>query len=194
LLPKVSPANLCVDFAFLCCAALGLAAAAVSEVYLPTACLQLLERIAACRPRHTLLAADFDALPDVQLPGLNAPLVSGRRAPGRPQDYDTLMVPWGAADIFFPTDFDMLERLYMSATAAGPSALTSPQPQAGQKGWQTIRQQGQADTWCSHASTADFMTSFVGSKATRTLSGYNPLLQDWGNTRFFEGHTGLLRS
>jgi hypothetical protein len=153
----------------------------------------MLERIAACRPKHTVLAADFDALPDVQLPGLNAPLVSGRRAPGQPKDYNTLMVPWGAADIFFPTDFDMLERLYKLATAAESSeseAAPQQQQQEGHKGKQEV----QPNTWCSHASTADFMTSFVGSKATRTLSGYNPLLQDWGNTRFFEGHTGLLHS
>jgi hypothetical protein len=46
--------------------------------WLPTACLALLDCIAAARPSHTLLAADFDALPQVQLEGVNAPLVSAK--------------------------------------------------------------------------------------------------------------------
>jgi hypothetical protein len=47
-------------------------------VWLPTACLSLLDCIAAARPNHTLIAADFDALPNVRVEGLNAPLVSGK--------------------------------------------------------------------------------------------------------------------
>ena len=38
-------------------------------------------------------------------------------------------------------------------------------------------------------STADFMAGFGATRqATTTLSGYNPLMQDWPNTRFFIGH------
>lgn len=49
--------------------------------WLPTACLALLDCIAAARPSHTLLAADFDALPNVQVEGVNAPLVSAQVGP-----------------------------------------------------------------------------------------------------------------
>ena len=45
-------------------------------MYLPTASLQLLETLAHALPNHQLIVADFDALPDVQLPGTNAPLVA----------------------------------------------------------------------------------------------------------------------
>jgi hypothetical protein len=71
--------------------------------FLPTRALALLDALHAARPRHTLVAADFDALPDVRVPGLGAPLVSGRAGPGVPRDYDSVLVPWGSADIFFPT-------------------------------------------------------------------------------------------
>lgn len=81
-------------------------------MYLPTSSLALLDALHSVRPSHTLIAADFDALPDVQVPGINAPLVSSRTSQGQAQDHDTVFVPWGSADIFFPTDFDVLATLY----------------------------------------------------------------------------------
>ena len=43
--------------------------------------MQLLEAVAAARPNHRLIAADFDALPDVRLPGAGAPLVASQVLP-----------------------------------------------------------------------------------------------------------------
>lgn len=149
--------------------ALGLEDAESSQnnVWLPTRCLQLLETLHAAVPRHSLIAADFDALPDIKLPGRNAPLVSGRGEGGSVQDYSSTLVPWGTADIFFPTDFDGLCQLYAAAAAQ-----------------QTVQRQRLSS---SHSSTAEFMSAFGESKRTRTLSGFNPLLQDWQNTRIFVG-------
>ena len=45
-------------------------------LYLPTRALTLLDALCGALPAHTLLAADFDALPDTSLPGVNAPLVA----------------------------------------------------------------------------------------------------------------------
>ncbi len=45
-------------------------------VFLPTRTLVLLDALCAALPAHTLLVADFDALPDRVLPGTNAPLVA----------------------------------------------------------------------------------------------------------------------
>lgn len=139
-----------------------------NNVWLPTRCLQLLETLHAAVPRHSLIAADFDALPDIKLTGRNAPLVSGRGEGGSVRDYSSTLVPWGTADIFFPTDFDGLCQLYAAAAAAEQSAQ---------------RQRLSS----SHSSTAEFMSAFGESKRTRTLSGFNPLLQDWQNTRIFVG-------
>ena len=53
-----------------------------SEVlFLPTRTLALLDALCAALPAHTLLAADFDALPDRVLPGTNAPLVASTVRP-----------------------------------------------------------------------------------------------------------------
>ncbi len=45
-------------------------------MWLPTACCAFLELLHDLRPNHSLMAADFDRLPDVRLPGRNAPLVA----------------------------------------------------------------------------------------------------------------------
>ncbi len=45
-------------------------------MWLPTSCLQLLQRICAARANHVIIAADFDALPDVTVPGQGGPLVA----------------------------------------------------------------------------------------------------------------------
>lgn len=45
-------------------------------VFLPTTALQLMRTLQRARPQHIIIAADFDALPDVRIAGTNAPLVS----------------------------------------------------------------------------------------------------------------------
>ena len=54
----------------------GARSAGSEIVFLPTRTLALLDALCAALPAHTLLAADFDALPDRVLPGTNAPLVA----------------------------------------------------------------------------------------------------------------------
>jgi hypothetical protein len=176
--------------------------------FLPTTCLALLDVLHAARPQHTLIAADFDALPDVTITGDCAPLVSSRSAPGQAVDHSTLYVPWGSADIFFPTDFDTLTALYREAgrRACEPSQATrsgasgaheritheahaAPGLQTGERG-ASNDELFQIHT--THMPTADFMSRFPESKATRTLSGYNPLTQDWANTRIFLGSRRLV--
>ena len=148
--------------------------AAENNVWLPTRCLQLLETVHAALPQHTLIAGDFSALPDIKVAGRNAPLVSGREAGGVIKDYSSVLVPWGCADIFFPTDFDDLGHMYEAAAAAK----------------QQQQQQQQRSVSSSHSSTAEFMSVFGESKKIQTLSGYNALLQDWTNTRIFVGNAG----
>jgi hypothetical protein len=154
--------------------------AAENNVWLPTRCLQLLETVHAALPQHTLIAGDFSALPDIRVAGKNAPLVSGREAGGVIKDYSSVLVPWGCADIFFPTNFDDLGHLYEAAAGAAAAGAKQQQQQ----------QQQQGHVSSSHSSTAEFMTVFGESKKIQTLSGYNALLQDWTNTRIFVGNAG----
>ena len=69
-----------------------------------------------------MLLADFDALPDVQIGGRGAPLVSSTRG-GQNVDFDTFLIAAGEADIFFPTDFDALCALYSSVRVEGYHSL-----------------------------------------------------------------------
>jgi hypothetical protein len=152
--------------------------------FLPTRALALLDALHAARPRHTLIAADFDGLPDVRIPGANAPLVSGRAGPGVPRDYDSILAPWGAADIFFPTDFEALGRMYVASAEAAAAAGKGGRRREGSRGGGGTRPQFQ------HMRTAQFVQALGLSRATQTLSGWNPLLQDWPNTRVFLGSAG----
>nr|GLL43787.1 uncharacterized protein LOC109176050 isoform X2 [Ipomoea trifida] len=76
--------------------------------WLPTGCLKLLEVLHGALPKMSLIASDFSFLPDVRIPGERAPLVSTKRD-GSSSDYNSYLEAKGDADIFFPTDFWLLE-------------------------------------------------------------------------------------
>ncbi|KAK9825352.1 hypothetical protein WJX81_001851 [Elliptochloris bilobata] len=135
-------------------------------MYLPTRTLALLDALSTALPSHTLLAADFDALPDTSLPGAYAPLVA-TTVGGSTRDHASYLLPRGSADVFFPTDFGMLARLYEAAARAAPTQLAGVNTQ--------------------HMKTVEFMKRFANLPATTTQSGYNPLLRDFTNTSFFVG-------
>ncbi|PRW05767.1 S-adenosyl-L-methionine-dependent methyltransferase [Chlorella sorokiniana] len=142
---------------------------ATDEVrWLPTGCLQLLDTLQRARPSHTLIAADFDALPEVAVAGINAPLVATTYG-GSTFDHGSYLVPRGTADIFFPTDFSLLCQLYRGAA-------------------QQAQQAQQPHVRAEHMGTADFMLRYCPDlSATCTASGYNPLLEDYSNSAFFVG-------
>jgi len=134
------------------------------RVFLPTGALQLLKTISAQRPNHTLVLIDFDQLPDVQMQGYNAPIVSST-IEGEARDYGHYLdvVP-GTADIFFPTDFDLLSLLYKQSTNSSSCS-----------------------SW--HAKCSDFFSMWQhrSSSPTKLMTGYNPMIQDYSNTTIFIG-------
>ncbi|KAL0028989.1 hypothetical protein WJX77_009984 [Trebouxia sp. C0004] len=134
-------------------------------IWLPTSCLQLLQRICAARPNHVIIAADFDELPDVTVPGQGAPLVAST-INGQTLDHPSYLVPQGTADIFFPTDFQLLQSLHHLAN------------------------QGHGGIQGQVMKTKAFMKQYADLTTTLTKSGYNPLLQDFSNTSFYVGSAG----
>lgn len=46
------------------------------EIFLPTKAAMLIQTLVAARPCHDIVFADFHSLPDVVIPGHNAPLVA----------------------------------------------------------------------------------------------------------------------
>jgi len=144
---------------------------ATSVEFLPTNAMALFEVLHRARPNHRIVAADFDHLPDVAVAGRNAPLVASKRA-GSTHDHSTYLVPRGEADIFFPTDFAALQRIYAASScspigAEGGGGDSATPPATSQV-----------------MSTQAFMERYAEVSATRTRDGYNPLLDDFTNTRF----------
>ena len=104
-------------------------------------------RALASGPRHRLTCS----------PLLVASRGARGAAPGEQVDWQTyLSPPTGEADIFFPTDFELLQCLVEGSGGRGVSAETS------------------------HA----FLTRHARCERTATLTGFNPMLETYVNTRF----------
>ena len=195
--------------------AAGLRAANQNIVFLPTACLQLLHTIAVSRPHHVIIASDFDALPDVTVLGVSAPLVASQvgtctssmpvacadartlRRPrgnnvaillqkaGQTQDHASLLVP--SADIFHPTSFPLLSSLHQRA--AGGLWASVALMTAAMTSMSRARCPAGPGGRSSWQSCASFMQQHADTTATQTRTAYNPLLHDFTNTSIFVGQS-----
>jgi hypothetical protein len=155
-------------------------------VFVPSGATSFLDKIAHSLPGHRLVASDFSALPVPDLPekkvtaynkkwdirgtspGLlqgckNSPLVSRRSGDGQSQDFETYLVPAGSCDIFFQTDFGALKRAHREIVGR------------------------EAEVW----QPRDFLNTYAEVHNTRTLTGFNPMIDDFSNTRFFIGASAL---
>ncbi|KAJ0402152.1 hypothetical protein ATCC90586_007938 [Pythium insidiosum] len=153
----------------------------LDAAFIPTGAMQLLNTLRSSFPRHHLIAADFDELPAPTLSATssvkalhhplsptatsagtlcagNAPLVASKTS-GETEDHDTYLVAGGVADIFFATDFARLKKAYCKAL-------------------------GRKADEVSVVKSAAFLKEFADLKQTRTMTGYNPLLEDYTNTSF----------
>ncbi|XP_042517935.1 uncharacterized protein LOC122091830 [Macadamia integrifolia] len=139
--------------------------------WLPTGCLRLLEVLHGALPKMSLIASDFSYLPDVKIAGERAPLVSTKKD-GSSLDHSSYLDAKGDADIFFPTDFWILELIdhYCS-------------------GWQNLPKDDSSKKGRKRRTitldTSSFMEEFGLPTKTRTKDGYNPLLDDFKNTKFY---------
>lgn len=139
-----------------------------SAAFVPTGALLLIDVLAKSFPKHHAVLADFDQLPLPRLPpgevkhptlvALNSPIVCSSDPETRVlKDHATYLVPNGTADIYFPTDFDILKQMYTQVCSRDPTDVRVMKQNA-------------------------FLASHADIKQTRTRSGYNPLLRDFTNT------------
>lgn len=152
--------------------------------YIPTGAYRLLVSLRRALPRHDLLLADFTELPPPSVrtdtlamdstvlqyaPGAGAPLTASKDRDSRKTvDHATYMsAKAGTADIFFPTDFRSLARLV---------AWTAREARAARTG------QGGGQVQVKLQSQAAFLKAYAEVERTRTIMGYNPLLEDYPNT------------
>ena len=124
--------------------------------YAPTCAMLLLNTVANRFPNRDLILNDFDRMVG-GMPGINAPLVQ-RTEGNETQTYPSyLYAPAGEVDIFYPTDFENL----------------------------AVLQYQLSDRIGYHCTSKSFMKQYADTKSTRTRTLYNPLLNDFINTRFF---------
>lgn len=163
--------------------------------FVPTGLLKLVKVLSKKLPRHRAIFADFDSFPNVAtaasgrevedmggtsdmdaLMAFQAPIVSSRDpATGNVTDHDTYMVPLGSADIFFPTCFKSLAGLH--ADVCGGLNLEKEDGQA--MGGEVTRRRGKA------FKQGAFLKMYGDVESTRTLTGYNPMLEDYRNASVF---------
>lgn len=145
-----------------------------NAAFVPTGAYLTFRALSECVPNHRLIACDFDYLPqgsrvkgslpaDGTLDAYNAPLVSGEsnvaNHKGEAVDHFTYLVPLGSSDIFFPTYFPMLKRMYSQVCKRELSKV------------EVIK-------------SREFLAAHAPVKRAATRSGYNPLLEDFANTSF----------
>jgi hypothetical protein len=82
--------------------------------YLPTRLMQFFQVLSTYFPHHRLILSDFTSLPD-SAPGINAPVVQTRYQ-RRTIPVTTPFVHQGYFDIFFPTNFELMEDMYRATT------------------------------------------------------------------------------
>jgi hypothetical protein len=197
--------------------------------YVPTGCLQLLRSLRRTFPRHSLLMADFTVLPPPAVtsdpreveqeqavqgytPAACSPLVASKNATTRKTvDHPTYMSPRaGTADIFFPTDFELLARMIAavrteadasrSVDSTSVATVTSAVENAGRSCAPAPPTISRASVPQRHASagsnssssgnavqvlaSSEFLRTWGEVARTATLTGYNPMLEDYSNTRF----------
>ncbi|KAK2758703.1 hypothetical protein FQN54_003393 [Arachnomyces sp. PD_36] len=119
--------------------------------YIPTRLMQFFDILHAYFPAHRLVASDFSTLPDA-VPGYNAPVVQTRYR-RRNVPVSTPFVHQGFFDIFFPTDFNIVEDIYRAIT-------------------------GKLTRVTTHE---DFLQRWAYVEDTETRNGENPLLSWYQN-------------
>ncbi|OQR90349.1 hypothetical protein ACHHYP_05589 [Achlya hypogyna] len=160
---------------------IGMREKLLTSAFVPTGAMQLLHTLRESFPKHHLIAADFDELPAPALDAsaahklydhprsptstasgplhaANAPLVASK-TDGVTEDHDTYLVEGGIADIFFATDFVKLKQAYCRAMELKEHEV-------------------------SIVKSGAFLQEFAEVDKTRTILGYNPLIDDYANTSF----------
>ena len=144
-----------------------------------------------------MLSQDLPGTTDISFPSSSSLTPSNAQVGGgRTQDHATYLVPRGTADIFFPSDFELLRRVY---DAAGEEAAAAREVEGGGEGRcgppasspLTAAAAEAADgpspslppRRAAVASSSAFLRRhYRDAGCCRTLGGYNPLLDDFSNT------------
>lgn len=167
-------------------------------IFVPTNALRLVEKLKTHFPQHRLIMSDFDSLPD-SLAGINAPVVQTRYR-GTMIPVTTYLVLQGFFDIFFPTNFDHLKKVYKSVLKSNsnnnliedrffsshfnsPSSTSSSSSAATAAGVVNgLRNRQRNLKVYSHA---EFLERYAETEKLQLKDGSNPLLSWYANASWF---------
>ena len=164
---------------------LPLAPNVTAPEFLPTMQMVFFDKLLQHFPRHRLLLSDFDRLP-TSCEGVDAPIVQTRQR-HTPVPCSTYLVSRGWFDIFFPTNFELMQDIYrlcQQEQQTSPPHHTHTHTHQHQHQHQhtnpppTVRSQV-----LTHRA---FLERYAGDlKRTTTKSGENPMLEHYQNVKFF---------
>ncbi len=123
--------------------------------FIPTTSYQLLKKLCSQLPKHRLIISDFSSLPDT-IKGHKGPVVQTRYQ-GDTVACSTYLLQRGLFDIFFPTDFELLRSMHGLLAKVDGKILPH----------------------------AQFCQQFASYQNTETRSGYNPMLEEFENVKFY---------
>ena len=127
-------------------------------IYLPTTLYSTLNAISKTLPNSYLFMADFNELPsDASLPGIYSPIVASKSLDGKDYDHSSYLIEVGNADIFFPTDFDLLSKMYKKVCDKDSNTI-------------------------SHK---EFVLKYCSHEETSCRNGDNPMVDDYSNMSAF---------
>eukprot|EP01097_Dermamoeba_algensis_P009139 TRINITY_DN6314_c0_g1_i1.p1 TRINITY_DN6314_c0_g1~~TRINITY_DN6314_c0_g1_i1.p1 ORF type:complete len:449 (+),score=97.84 TRINITY_DN6314_c0_g1_i1:98-1444(+) len=133
-----------------------------NHVFIPTGYFSLLQVIKKSFPNHKLLISDFNYLPS-PVPGVGAPIVS-RISGGKNVDSSSYLEQPGESDIFFPTDFRLVQHLYSKVVG------------------RDLLQRSNFEFFESYLPNIGVDPTLIQNTTTR--DGYNPLLTFYNNVSF----------
>lgn len=158
-----------------------------NKEFIPSGSFQFMKILLSKFPNHCFVMSDFDYLPPT-VSGFNGPVVQTRYK-GKTVGSSTYLLQKGLCDIFFPTDFNLLAEMYkllhLKAMSHRASILYSEC---------TISDKDGCGFDISVLKHRDFCLEFADHKLTQTISGYNPMLDDFSNVSFLIGETESFNS
>eukprot|EP00759_Apiculatamorpha_spiralis_P048564 PhF_6_TR4383/c0_g1_i1/m.5914 len=137
------------------------------HVYVPTGQLLLFEMLAKYFPRHHAIFGDWNSVAH-SLGGLNAPVIQSKLRLAKDlfirRSSDHLLQNGGMVDICYPTDFEMMRRVYHHVCGSDKEIGISTHPE-----W-----------WSIHGGDK--------TQLFNTKTGFNPLLEDFQMYSIFTSH------
>lgn len=154
-----------------------------APLFVPTNALKLIQTLKTSFPNHRLIMSDFDSLPD-SLVGTNAPVVQTRHG-GAMVPVTTYLVLQGYFDIFFPTNFEHLKKMYRTVMGGregrGDFFSSHFQRNLASDGGGLRRRERNLKVF-SHA---EFLERYAETEKLQLRDGSNPMLSWYQNASWF---------